>query len=65
MNLENLTPYIFDKITIYKESQNHHNDFAFEDLYKGNVDDVPEELLKREVCSIGAKRKNMIEVLVL
>lgn len=58
MKVTDVAKYIFDKVVIYRNVEV----LEFEDLYKGYIDDAPEEIRKMTVCSIGAKRKGVVDI---
>ena len=60
MVVKDLINFIFDSICVYKEI----GDVEFEDLYQGNIKDAPIEILNMEVKSIGAKRKDVVDIRV-
>lgn len=59
MKIKELTSVIFDKVTIYKA-----NDEGFEDIYKGNTNSVPSNILEMKVRIIGASKKGVIDIQV-
>lgn len=59
MKVKELTSLIFEKVTIYKA-----NGENFEDIYKGNTNGIPSNILELEVRIIGASRKGVIDIQV-
>ena len=39
-------------------------DDDFEDIYKGDKDNIPSEILEMKIRSVGAKRKGIIDIQV-
>lgn len=60
MKLKFISGIIFDKICVYKENSS----MEFIDLYSGNSEDIPYEILEMEVKSIASKRKGIIDIRV-
>ena len=58
MKVADVAKYIYDKVVIYRNVEV----LEFEDLYKGYIDDAPEKIKKMVVCSIGAKRKGVVDI---
>lgn len=59
MRVKDLQGVIFDSVCIYKEV----SDMDFRDLYSGkSLSSVPSELLGREVKTVGAKRKGIVDI---
>lgn len=56
MKVADLKGVVFDKICIYREIGTTSE---FENLYNGNMDNVPADLLMRTVRTIGAKKKDI------
>lgn len=59
MKVKELISVIFDKVTIYKA-----NNEGFEDIYKGNTNDIPLDILEMKVKVIGASKKAVIDIQV-
>lgn len=59
MEVKELISVVFDKVTIYKA-----NNEGFEDIYKGDTNDIPVDILKMKVKVIGASRKGVIDIQV-
>ena len=51
-------PYIVDTICTYERIE----EGGFQDLYKGNVENIPKSLLTRNVKLIGAARKGIVDI---
>jgi hypothetical protein len=60
MKVKELINIIVDKVTIYKA-----NNEDFEDLYKGDVNNILLDILEMEVRIIGASKKVAIDIQVL
>jgi len=60
MKIKELMDVTFDKVIIYKS-----NGDIFEDIYKGNTNNIPLNILGMEVRSIGALKKGVIDIRVL
>jgi hypothetical protein len=60
MKIKDLSNVIFEKVTIYK----FIGDGCFEDIYKGNMESIPLNILEMKVRIIGAKRKGVIDIQV-
>ena len=54
-----LKDYLFEKVVLYV-----CRDDDYEDIYKGEVKDIPSEMLDYEVRLIGAKRKGILDISV-
>ena len=62
MKIKDLKDYVHDKVCIYKE--NISVDGEYIDIYKGFIQEIPAYMLDREVRSIGAKRKGIVDIRV-
>ena len=62
MTVKELVSCCYEKIIIYTPIDEDYMDYK--DLYKGNKEDIPDELLKLEVRCCGAKRKGVIDISV-
>lgn len=62
MTVRDLVSCYFDKIVIYAPCDEEMLDFK--DLYKGDRDNIPAELLELPVRCFGAKRKGVIDISV-
>jgi hypothetical protein len=59
LKVKELISVIFDKVIIYK-SKNED----FEDIYKGNTNDIPQDILKMMVKAVGASKKGVVDIKV-
>lgn len=59
MEVKDLISIIFDKVIIYKA-----NSVDFEDIYKGEMNNIPLNILEMKVRSIGASKKAVIDIQV-
>lgn len=59
MLVKDLSRYIFDKVEIYKDSNQ-----GFETLFHGEFKDIQLKILELEVRDIGAKRKGIVDICV-
>lgn len=59
MKVEELTNIIFDKIVIYRSKNGD-----YKDIYKGEKDNIPSNILAMNVRAIGAKRRGIVDVQV-
>lgn len=57
MEIKDLISVIFDKVIIYKA-----NSDGFEDIYKGEMNSIPLNILEMKVRSIGASKKAVIDI---
>lgn len=57
MKIKDLSPYVFDKIVVYELC----ND-CFNDLYKGEVNNIHSDILDKDIRIIGAARKGFMDV---
>ena len=60
MTVKEICANCYDTIVIYKNSDDYMLDFI--DLYKGSKENIPIELLSKEVRCFGAKRKRVIDI---
>jgi hypothetical protein len=58
MVVKELMNFIVDKVSVYKATNE-----GFENLYKGNVNDIPLDILEMKVL-IGASKKSVIDIQV-
>lgn len=58
MKVADVAEYVYDKVYIYRNVEV----MEFEDLYKGDIADVPDEIKKMSVCSIMARRKGILDI---
>lgn len=59
MKIKELISVIFDKVIIYKS-----NEEDFEDLFKGDRDSIPANILEMKVRSVGAAKKGIVDIQV-
>jgi hypothetical protein len=59
MVVKELMNFIVDKVSVYKATNE-----GFENLYKGNVNDIPLDILEMKVKLIGASKKSVIDIQV-
>jgi hypothetical protein len=59
MVVKELMNFIVDKVIVYKATNE-----GFENLYKGNVNDIPLDILEMKVKLIGASKKSVIDIQV-
>lgn len=60
MTVKSLTDRCYDTIIIYT---NLDDDYAeFKDLYEGSKENIPSDLLNKEVHCFGAKKQGVIEI---
>lgn len=62
MKVKELVSCCYDKIIIYASYDDEMMDFK--DLYKGDKDNIPGDLLELDVKCFGAKRKGFIDISV-
>ena len=60
MKVKDLINVIFDKTIIYKANRD-----GFEDIFKGEMNTIPLNILEMKVKSIGASQKNVIDIKVV
>ena len=58
MKLQEISSLIFDDVCLYKKSA----DNDYEDLWRGNAQNIPREFLEYTVGIVGAKRKGIIDI---
>ena len=63
MTVKDVYEVIQGKICIYQQIKNP-GDSEFKDLYKGNKDGIPEELLEKEVFVMGGARSSVLDIQV-
>lgn len=59
MKIKELISVIFDKVIIYKS-----NEDDFEDLFKGDRNSIPENILEMKVRTVGAAKKGIVDIQV-
>lgn len=62
MTVKDLIKCCYDKIIIYTNIDDEFLDYK--DLYNGDKDNIPSELLDLQVRCYGAKRKGVIDISV-
>ena len=60
MLVKDLIKFCYDTVVIYSPYDDEILDFK--DLYKGNKDNIPSNLLESPVRCFGAKRKGIIDI---
>ena len=60
MTVKQICANCYDTIVIYKNSNDDM--LYFIDLYKGSNENIPGDLLNKEVRCFGAKRKGVIDI---
>ncbi|GEM_PF-1650461 len=60
MRIRDLKNHVFEKVSIYKQKNGNWDDF--EDVYNGDMQEIPDELLDFKVNIIGAKRKGVVDI---
>lgn len=63
MKVKDVYEVIQGAICIYQKIEDSE-DSAFEDLYKGNKDGIPQELLKKEVFVMAGARDYVLDIQV-
>ena len=63
MKVKDVYEVIQGTICIYQKIEDSE-DIAFEDLYKGNKDGIPKELLKKEVFVMEGARDCVLDIQV-
>ena len=59
MIVKDIAQVIFDNVILYKQVNDD-----FEDIYKGKLTNVNNELLNMKVCNMWAMRKGIIDIRV-
>lgn len=54
LTLNDLVPYVFNEVSIYKDARTDDDYEPFVDLYKGYLQKAPEYILSLSVRSIGS-----------
>lgn len=62
MTVKSLTDRYYDTIIIYTNLDDDYTEFK--DLYKGLKENIPSDLLNKEVQCFGAKTEGVIEISV-
>jgi len=60
MTVEDAVTVIFDKVIIYKDIDS----IEFENIYKGDRNNIPINVLNMTVSSIGAVRSGVVDIKV-
>lgn len=63
MTVKELTERCYETIIIYTNLDDDYTEFK--DLFKGKKEDIPRDLLNKEVRCFGAKRKGVIEISII
>ena len=62
MTERELTERCYETIIIYTNLDNDYTEFK--DLFKGKKEDIPKDLLDRDVNCFGAKKEGVIEIAI-
>ena len=62
MTVKELTERCYETIIIYTNIDNDYTEFK--DLFKGKKEDIPKDLLDRDINCFGAKKKGVIEIAI-
>lgn len=62
MTVRELTERCYETIIIYTNIDNDY--LEFKDLFKGKKEDIPKDLLGREINCFGAKKEGVIEIAI-
>lgn len=62
MKIKEIISVIFDEVTIYKAKNEGVEDF--EDVYKGNTNNIPSNILEMNIRIIGVSKKGTIDIQV-
>ena len=62
MKVKELVSCCYDTIVIYTALDDEM--MEYKDLYKGDKDNIPSNLLELTVCCYGAKRKGIIDIAI-
>lgn len=62
MTVRELTERCYDTIIVYTNLDDDHTEFK--DLYKGTKENIPSDLLNKEVYCFGAKKQGVIEIAI-
>lgn len=62
MTVKELTERCYETIIIYTNIDNDY--LEFKDLFKGEKEDIPEDLLDRDINCFGAKKEGVIEIAI-
>lgn len=62
MKLKEIKTKIYDDVCLYKRNELNQEYDCYKDLWKGKIQDVPDEFLEFYVGIIGAKRKGILDI---
>ena len=62
MTVKELTKKCYDIIIIYINTNDEHTEFK--DLFKGKKEDIPKDLLSKNVNCFGAKKQGVVEIAI-
>ena len=62
MTVRELTERCYETIIIYTNIDNDYTEFK--DLFKGKKEDIPKDLLDRDINCFGAKKEGVIEIAI-
>lgn len=62
MTVRELTERCYETIIIYTNLDNDYTEFK--DLFKGKKEDIPKDLLNRDINCFGAKKEGVIEIAI-
>lgn len=62
MTVRELTERCYETIIIYTNLDNDYTEFK--DLFKGKKEDIPKDLLDRDINCFGAKKEGVIEIAI-
>jgi hypothetical protein len=60
VKIKELTAVIFDRVVVYKQV----GDGEFQDIFKGEKSEIPDNILEMEIRSIGAKSRRVLDIQV-
>ncbi len=60
MKIKELITVIVDDVIIYKVKNKEFG--MFEDLYKGKVNNIPENMLEMKIRCVGASKKAVVDI---
>ena len=66
MKIKDLAPYVYEKSYVYYEKTSPEDYLSIEyiDIFVGFLKEAPSDVLEKEVSSIGAKRKGILDIRV-
>ena len=62
MTVRELSERCYETIIIYTNLDNDYTEFK--DLFKGKKEDIPKDLLNRDINCFGAKKEGVIEIAI-